>query len=110
MAAELVALLAGHTNVGGHMSINACFDPNLTPSSIPRAVQHGCTPDGRVEGEVVTLATTIDNLLRRSRVGHAARATQLGCSSSVRAWSIWSYAYVAMAAVVMVSPLWASDL
>ena len=25
--------------------------------------------------------------------------------SSVRAWSIWSYAYVAMAAVVIVSPL-----
>jgi threonine dehydrogenase-like Zn-dependent dehydrogenase len=30
-------------------------------------------------------------------------------SSSVRAWSIWSYAYVAMAAVVIVSPLRASD-
>ena len=25
--------------------------------------------------------------------------------SSARAWSIWSYAYVAMAAVVIVSPL-----
>jgi hypothetical protein len=30
-------------------------------------------------------------------------------SSSVRAWSIWSYAYVTMAAVVVVSPLRASD-
>jgi hypothetical protein len=29
--------------------------------------------------------------------------------SSARAWSIWSYAYVAMAAVVIVSPLRASD-
>ncbi|MGO9731643.1 hypothetical protein [Mycobacterium sp.] len=27
----------------------------------------------------------------------------------VRAWSIWSYAYVAMAAVVIVLPLQASD-
>jgi class 3 adenylate cyclase len=34
---------------------------------------------------------------------------QLRCSSSVRAWSIWSYAYVATAAVVIVSPLRASD-
>jgi hypothetical protein len=31
-------------------------------------------------------------------------AFQLGCSSSVRAWSIWSYAYVAIAAVVVLSP------
>ena len=37
------------------------------------------------------------------------RGIQLGCSSSVRAWSIWSYAYVTMAAVVIVSPLRASD-
>jgi len=29
--------------------------------------------------------------------------------SSVRAWSIWSYAYVTMAAVVIASPSWASD-
>jgi hypothetical protein len=29
--------------------------------------------------------------------------------NSVRAWSIWSYAYVAMAAVVILSPLRASD-
>jgi hypothetical protein len=29
--------------------------------------------------------------------------------SSVRAWSIWSYAYVTIAAVVIVSPLRASD-
>jgi hypothetical protein len=29
--------------------------------------------------------------------------------SSARAWSIWSYAYVAMAEVVIVSPLRASD-
>jgi hypothetical protein len=29
--------------------------------------------------------------------------------SSVRAWSIWSYAYVAMPAVVIVSPLRASS-
>jgi hypothetical protein len=29
--------------------------------------------------------------------------------NSVRAWSIWSYAYVTMAAVVIVSPLRASD-
>jgi hypothetical protein len=29
--------------------------------------------------------------------------------SSARAWSIWSYAYVTMSAVVIVSPLWASD-
>jgi hypothetical protein len=36
-------------------------------------------------------------------------AFQLGCSSSVRAWSIWSYAYATMAAVVIVSPLRASD-
>jgi hypothetical protein len=28
--------------------------------------------------------------------------------SSARAWSIWSYAYVAITAVVIVSPLWAS--
>jgi hypothetical protein len=55
------------------------------------------------------LLKAIENMLRRSRVGHASRAAQLGCSSSVRAWSIWSYAYVAMAVVVMVSPLWASD-
>ena len=31
------------------------------------------------------------------------------CSSAVRAWSIWSYAYVAIAAVVIASPLRASD-
>jgi hypothetical protein len=31
------------------------------------------------------------------------------CSSSVRAWSIWSYAYVTIAAVVIASPLRASD-
>jgi DNA invertase Pin-like site-specific DNA recombinase len=36
------------------------------------------------------LLKAIENMLRRSRVGHATRATQLGCSSSVRAWSIWS--------------------
>ena len=30
------------------------------------------------------------DMLRCSRVGYATRATQLGCSSSVRAWSIWS--------------------
>ena len=35
-------------------------------------------------------------------------AFQPGCSSSVRAWSIWSYTYVAISAVVIVSPLWAS--
>jgi hypothetical protein len=29
--------------------------------------------------------------------------------SSARAWSIWSYAYVVMAAVAMVLPLRASD-
>ena len=29
--------------------------------------------------------------------------------SSARAWSIWSYAYVTMSAVVIVSPLRASD-
>jgi hypothetical protein len=29
--------------------------------------------------------------------------------SSVRAWSIWSYAYVTIAAVVIVSPLRACD-
>ena len=29
--------------------------------------------------------------------------------SSARAWSIWSYAWVAIAAVVIVSPLRASD-
>jgi hypothetical protein len=29
--------------------------------------------------------------------------------SSLRAWSIWAYAYVTMAAVVLVSPLRASD-
>jgi hypothetical protein len=34
---------------------------------------------------------------------------QLGYSSSVRAWSIWSYAYVALAVVVIVSPLRARD-
>ncbi len=36
-------------------------------------------------------------------------AFQLGYSSSVRAWSIWSYAYVAMAAVVIVLPFRASE-
>jgi len=29
--------------------------------------------------------------------------------SSARAWSIWSWAYVAKAAAVIVSPLWASS-
>lgn len=32
----------------------------------------------------------IERMLGRSRVGYATRATQLGCLSSVRAWSIWS--------------------
>jgi len=32
-------------------------------------------------------------------------AFQLECSSSVRAWSIWSYAWVTISAVVIVSPL-----
>ena len=38
------------------------------------------------------------------RVRAEMRGIQLGCSSSVRAWSIWSYAYVATAAMVMFSP------
>jgi hypothetical protein len=37
------------------------------------------------------------------------RGIQLGRSSVVRAWSIWSYAYVTIAAVVIVSPLRARD-
>ena len=45
------------------------------------------------------------------RVSEAAppAAFQLGCSSSARTWSIWSYAYAAKAAVVIVSPARASD-
>jgi hypothetical protein len=36
------------------------------------------------------LLKAIENMVRRSHVGHATRATQLTCSSSARAWSIWS--------------------
>jgi hypothetical protein len=45
-----------------------------------------------------------DEVLRPSYV-----VTYETAFSSARAWSIWSYAYVAMAEVVMVSPLRASD-
>jgi hypothetical protein len=55
------------------------------------------------------LLKAIERMLRRSGVGHATRAAQPECSSSVRAWWIWSYAYVTIAAVVIVSPLRASD-
>ena len=56
-----------------------------TPLGVSRATVYRVLAEQTAEG-------ALENMLRRSRVGRATRAIQLGCSSSVRAWSIWSYA------------------
>jgi hypothetical protein len=63
-----------------------------------------------------SLRETLNNTTTwRNRCAADRRATVLNvvyletAFSPVRAWSIWSYAYVAMAAVVIVSPFWAND-
>src|SRR6516165_10607427 len=70
------------------------------------AATHIAPPPDRKQYAQLPLSTRAG----RRRVGETVlvAAFQLGCSSSVRAWSIWSYTYVAISAVVIVSPLWAS--
>jgi hypothetical protein len=65
--------------------------PPLTQSSTCDG-RYRPEPEGRRVSEAVPVA-----------------AFQLGCSSSVRAGSIWSYAYLVISAVVIVSPVRASD-
>jgi hypothetical protein len=62
---------------------------NQTVSEVNSSKRQPATPERRCVSEAVPFAVF-----------------QLGRSSSVRAWSIWSYAYVTISAVVMVSPLW----
>jgi hypothetical protein len=66
-------------------------DTEPTAMAAMAAAAMGITP--------ISMRQITSSLIGRSR------ATQPECSSSVRAWSIWSYAYATMAAVAIVSPL-----
>jgi hypothetical protein len=87
--------------------MTAAVAPSLEPSSRPDCLRYLFIVARALRA--FYSSSTQRRAGRRVSEAVPVAAFQLGCSSSVRAWSIWSYAYVAMAAVVIVAPARASD-
>ena len=67
------------------------------------------SPPRQADPSGAAVGRTVSDVAAYSADGRLIRVYFETAFSFARAWSIWSYAYVAMAAVVIVSPSRASD-